>query len=197
MLLATTNPGKIRELEAYLAEFPLRIKSLAQLADAETFPETGKTFEENARGKCLFYSRQGEDLTLAEDSGLEIDSLQGAPGVLSARFSGPNASDEKNIAKVLELMDKIHWEQRTARFVCSMALAQGEKLIFETQACVSGLILSQKQGKGGFGYDPIFYYPPLAKTFAQLTPFEKNRISHRGQAIKKLKSFLESYLPRR
>ena len=195
LLLATTNPGKIKEIKASLAKFPLQIESLAKLEAEGIFPETGKTFKENARGKCLFYSRRREGFTLAEDSGLEIDSLQGAPGVISARFSGPNASDEQNIAKVLQLLGKIPWEQRTARFVSCIALSHGEKIIFETQESAEGFIALQKRGKGGFGYDPIFYYPPCDKSFAELSSQEKNLISHRGQAIKKLKSFLTFHLP--
>lgn len=146
---------------------------------------------ENAEGKTLFYSRIWPGLTLGEDSGLEIEALSGAPGVRSARFSGDNATDEKNIEKVLNLLKGIPEEKRTARFVSCMVLSRKDKIIHRIKEYVSGSILTQKKGTGGFGYDPLFFYPPLNKTFAQLSPEEKNSVSHRGRALKKLKAFLQ------
>jgi XTP/dITP diphosphohydrolase len=194
LLLATTNQGKAVEIKSFLGELTLEIFTLQELNSKKTFQERGKTFAENARGKSLFYSEHWEGLTLAEDSGLEIEHLNGAPGVISARFSGPQATDEKNYQKVLELMKGVPSEQRRARFVSCMILAQKGKIIKEIKETAEGLVASEKRGSYGFGYDPIFYYPPLGKTFAELLPEEKNRVSHRGQALKKLKEFLFEYL---
>lgn len=196
LLLATTNQGKAKEIKTYLKELPLEIYSLEEAGLKETFPERGKTFSENARGKSLFYSKNWEGLTLAEDSGLEIEHLQGAPGVLSARFSGPQATDEKNNQKVLELLKGLPIERRKARFVSYLALARRGEIIREIEEHVKGLIAFEKRGSRGFGYDPLFVFPPLGKTFAELHPEEKNKVSHRGRALKKLKEFLLQYLKR-
>lgn len=149
---------------------------------------------ENAEGKTLFYSRIWPGLTLGEDSGLEIEALSGAPGVQSARFSGENSTNEKNIEKVLTLMKGIPEKKRKARFVSCMVLSRQDKIIHKIKEYVSGYILTQKKGTQGFGYDPLFFYPPLNKTFAQLSPEEKNSVSHRGRALKKLRAFLEKNL---
>ncbi len=196
LLLATTNQGKAKEIKIYLKGLPLEIYSLEEAGLKETFPERGKTFSENARGKSLFYSKNWEGLTLAEDSGLEIEHLQGAPGVLSARFSGPQATDEKNNQKVLELLKGVPIEKRKARFVSYLALARRGEIIREIEEHVKGLIAFEKRGSRGFGYDPLFVFPPLGKTFAELHPEEKNKVSHRGRALKKLKEFLRKYLKR-
>lgn len=196
LLLATTNQGKAKEIKTYLKGLPLEIYSLEEAGLKETFPERGKTFSENARGKSLFYSKNWEGLTLAEDSGLEIEHLQGAPGVLSARFSGPQATDEKNNQKVLELLKGLPIERRKARFVSYLALARRGEIIREIEEHVKGLIAFEKRGSRGFGYDPLFVFPPLGKTFAELHPEEKNKVSHRGRALKKLKEFLRKYLKR-
>lgn len=190
LLLATVNKGKAKEIATFLSELPLEIFTLQEVFPKQTFIEKGDTFGENARGKSLFYSRQWEDLILAEDSGLEIEHLKGAPGILSARFSGSQATDEKNIRKVLNLMEGVPLDQRKARFVSCIVLSQKGKIIKEIKECAGGLITLEKKGHLGFGYDPIFYYPPLEKTFAELLPEEKNRVSHRGRALKKLKEFL-------
>lgn len=190
LLLATTNKGKAKEIAILLSELPLEIFTLQEVFPKQNFIEEGNTFTENAQGKSLFYSRQWEDLILAEDSGLEIEHLKGAPGILSARFSGPQATDEKNIRKVLDLMEEVPLDQRKARFVSCIVLSQKGKIIKEIKECANGLITLEKKGHLGFGYDPIFYYPPLKKTFAELLPEEKNRVSHRGRALKKLKEFL-------
>ncbi len=190
LLLATTNKGKAKEIAILLSELPLEIFTLQEVFPKQNFIEEGNTFTENAQGKSLFYSRLWEDLILAEDSGLEIEHLKGAPGILSARFSGPQATDEKNIRKVLDLMEEVPRNQRKARFVSCIVLSQKGKIIKEIKECANGLITLEKKGPLGFGYDPIFYYPPLKKTFAELLPEEKNRVSHRGRALKKLKEFL-------
>lgn len=197
LLLATTNQGKTREIEAYFHELPFQIFSLFTLNLEERFTEKGKTFLSNARGKSLFYSKKWEGLTLAEDSGLEIEHLSGDPGVLSARFSGHQATDERNIQKVLGLMKGVPQAARRARFVSSMALSQKGHIITEIEERVEGFITLEKRGRFGFGYDPIFFYPPLRRTFAELPPEEKNKVSHRGRALKKLKGFLADYLAQR
>jgi len=173
---------------------PLEIFSLEEAGLKESFPERGKSFAENARGKSLFYSKSWEGLTLAEDSGLEIDYLKGAPGVLSARFSAPQATDDKNNQKVLELLRAVPIKQRTARFVSYLVLARAGEIIQEIEEYVEGLVAFEKRGSHGFGYDPLFYFPPLGKTFAELPPEEKNKVSHRGRALKELKKFLLQYL---
>lgn len=194
LLLATTNQGKTKEIEVYLGKLPIQIFSLLELNSKETFHEEGKDFLEIARGKSLFYSQKWEGFTLAEDSGLEIEYLNGAPGVLSARFSGPEATDQRNIKKVLDLMKGIPNKQRKARFVSCMVLSQKDKIIKEIKESVKGYITLEERGLFGFGYDPIFYYSPFRITFAELLPEEKNKISHRGRALKKLKEFLLEYL---
>jgi len=194
LLIATTNQGKAREIKSFLQGLPLEILSLDDLGHSEPFSEKGRTFDDNARGKSLFYSQSWEGLTLAEDSGLEIEALRGEPGVLSARYSGPQATDEKNNRKVLERMKDVPEERRKARFVSCLVLSRKGEVIREIKEFVEGRIAFEKKGTQGFGYDPLFYYPPLEKTFAELLPEEKNQVSHRGRALKKLKEFLLRYL---
>ena len=193
LLLATTNPGKIKELKSHLTGLSYQILSLRDLDLNMVYPETGHTFIENARGKGLFYSQYCEGLTLAEDSGLVIDHLDGAPGVFSSRFAGPEATDEENIQKALFLLEGQPWEKRNARFVSCMVLCEKGTIIKEIEENVEGIITTKKRGNDGFGYDPIFYYPPLNKTFAELLPEEKNAMSHRGRALNRLSSFLREY----
>jgi len=194
LLLATTNQGKVREIRHFMSDLPLEIFSIKDISSAYIYIETGKTFMENAEGKTLFYSRIWPGVTLGEDSGLEIEALSGAPGVKSARFSGENATDEKNIDKVLNLLKGVPEKKRKARFVSCMVLSKQDKIIHKIKKQVSGIILTYKKGTQGFGYDPIFYYPPLKKTFAQLSHQEKNAISHRGKALKELRTFLKEKL---
>ncbi len=131
---------------------------------------------------------------MAEDSGLEIESLRGEPGVLSARYSGEQATDQKNNQKVLERMKDVPSEKRNARFVSCMVLSKKGEIIKEIKESAEGIIALEEKGIHGFGYDPLFYYPPLKKTFAEILPEEKNKVSHRGRALKRLKEFLLSYL---
>jgi XTP/dITP diphosphohydrolase len=194
LLVATTNLGKKREIEDALLHLPQKVLSLADLKITASFPETGATFLENAKGKSLFYSRSWEGLTLAEDSGLEIEHLDGAPGIFSARFSGPQATDRDNNDKVLLLLSGVPFERRKARFVSCMVLSEKQTVITQISGEVKGYISFEEKGTFGFGYDPLFFYPPLSKTFAELLPEEKNRVSHRGQALVKLRVFLKDYL---
>ena len=193
LLVATTNLGKAKEIQDFLSSLDFQILSLSDIRITDPFPEEKKTFIENARDKSLFYSQSWSGTTLAEDSGLEIQHLKGAPGILSARFSGPRATDEGNIQKVLKMMTGVSFEHRKARFVSAVVLSRQGKILTEFQESVEGFITFEKKGSHGFGYDPIFYYPPLDKTFAELLPGEKNKVSHRGRALEKLKTFLVKF----
>jgi XTP/dITP diphosphohydrolase len=194
LLIATTNKGKKREIERGLSDLLPRILSLSDLGITAPYAETGTTFLENAKGKSLFYTQFWDGLTLAEDSGLEVAYLNGAPGVISARFSGPQATDRQNNDKLLRLLDGVPGEKRSARFVSSMVLSQKQKWIFEARGEVEGFIAPSCVGESGFGYDPLFFYPPFQKTFGELLPQEKNRVSHRGRALQKMRTFLEENL---
>ncbi|MFQ6069422.1 MAG: RdgB/HAM1 family non-canonical purine NTP pyrophosphatase [Candidatus Aminicenantales bacterium] len=194
LLLATFNPGKAFEIKKFLENLPFEIFSLEEAGIKISFPEKGASFIENARGKSIFYSLKSSGLTLSEDSGLEVEYLDGAPGVFSSRYAGPKATDDKNIEKLLRVLKNVPDEKRKARFVSCMVLAQRGSIIKEFMESVSGYITMERRGNYGFGYDPVFYYPPLERTFGELLPQEKNRISHRGQALRKLRSFLLTHL---
>lgn len=192
-LVASTNRGKIREIRQLLGGLPFKIFSLEDVFPGLVCRERGQTFIDNARTKSLCCRNRWEGFVLGEDSGLEIEALGGAPGVLSARFSSPGPTDEKNNQKVLRLLRDVPTERRKARFVCALVLSRKGRIIREIRADVRGRIASEPKGSRGFGYDPIFTYPPLRKTFAELEPEEKNRVSHRGRALRKLRKFLESH----
>ncbi len=194
LVLATSNRGKFREIKEYLADLPVHIVSLDDLSSSEEVEEKGKTFFENARLKSLTWSRKADGLVLAEDSGLEVEHLGGKPGIFSARFSAPRPTDEKNIRKVLQLMAGVPWNQRQARFVSCLVLAQKGKVLKEARGEVRGFVAFKKKGNRGFGYDPIFYYPRWRKNFGELDPREKNKVSHRGRALRKMKAFLAAFL---
>jgi len=198
ILVATTNPGKLAELRAMLGS-DVRWAGLAEFEDIGEIEEDGDTFAENARKKALGYAGATGLWTIADDSGLVIDALDGAPGVKSARFSGAKGKDRKlidhkNIAKVLKLLEGVPDEKRPAKFVCRLCLAEPEGILLETEGILEGLITGREIGKNGFGYDPIFFVPRLNKTVAQLTAEKKNAISHRGNAIRKLKPLLDKLL---
>lgn len=188
--LATGNAGKLREYQALAAAAHLEILPLPDFATLPTFPEAAPTFAENAAGKALHYSRLAAGLVLAEDSGLVVPALCGAPGARSARYGGPEATDVDRIRLLLEALRGLPKEQRVARFVCVLALAEAGRLRAVFSDAVSGTILEQPQGTGGFGYDPVFYHEPSGCSFAQLSLEEKNRVSHRGRAFRKLAAFL-------
>ena len=198
LLVATTNPGKIAELRAML-DFDLEWLGLSDFDGISEIEEDGATFAENARRKAVGYAQATGLWTIADDSGLVVDALDGAPGVKSARFSGEEDKDRKmldhkNMAKVLKLLEGVSGEKRTARFVCALCLASPEKILIETEGTLEGFIAERPIGENGFGYDPIFFVPSLNKTVAQLTREEKNAISHRGNAIRKLKPALNKLL---
>ena len=198
ILVATTNSGKFAEIKAMLGG-GINWLSLTDFRNVAEIKEDGTTFAENARKKATGYANATGLWTIADDSGLMIDALNGAPGVKSARFSGEKLADRalldhKNMAKVLKLLDGVPKDKRTARFVCCLCLASPEKVLIETEGRLEGLIAEKEIGENGFGYDPIFFLPNLNMTVAQLTSEEKNAISHRGNAIRKLKPLLHQLL---
>ncbi|MBN1788778.1 MAG: XTP/dITP diphosphatase [Sedimentisphaerales bacterium] len=198
ILIATTNPGKLAEISAML-NVNIDFKSLSDFPDIKEIPEDGQTFAQNAQKKSLGYAKQTGLWTLADDSGLVIDALDGAPGVNSARFSGEKEKnrqllDHKNMVKVLDLMKDVPKEKRTARFVCHLCLASPEKVLIETEGKLEGIITEKETGSNGFGYDPVFFLPELNKTVAQLSAEEKNSLSHRGNAVKKFSPLLQQLI---
>lgn len=190
IVLATSNPGKLREIRRSFAGLPFELLSLRDIGAGGDVEEKGTTFLENARLKSLAYSRRSEHLTLAEDSGLEVDYLNGAPGVRSARYSDPGATDGKNICKVLRLMEGVPWPARRARFVCQLVLSRKGRVLKTCRGQVRGWIAPEKRGDSGFGYDPIFFYRPFARTFGEAGPRMKDAVSHRGRALQKMRAFL-------
>lgn len=194
LLVATTNAGKIREIGRSLAGLPFEVVTLAEVLPKASYRERGRTFLENALGKSRHYARLSGLLTLAEDSGLEVEALGGAPGVHSARFARPDPTDERNLRKVLRLLHDVPRPKRRARFVCAMVLFGPDGVVAEILGEVRGVISESPKGSNGFGYDPIFYYPRLGKHFAELTAEAKNAVSHRGRALEKLKKVLRSFI---
>ncbi len=184
---ATTNPGKLREFRLAAATYaPGRVEVVA-LPGLDAIPaveETGATFEENARQKAVYYSARAPGLLFADDSGLEVDALSGAPGVLSARFAGPDATDAANNALLLERLQGVEDRARTARFVCVIAVAEQGRVIRTFRGAVEGRITHAPRGPNGFGYDPLFYYEPFGCTFGQVDADRKLGVSHRGAALK-------------
>ena len=194
LLIATTNAGKRREIAAVLADLPVTCIHLADLGPLPEPVEDGVTFLANATKKAVYYARLAQRLTLADDSGLEVDALDGAPGVYSARYAGASADDAANNAKLVAALRGIPADQRTARFRCVLVLADAERILATTQGTVEGVIVDAARGANGFGYDPHFLVPTLGKTTAELAPEEKNRISHRGQAVRAMKEELVKLL---
>lgn len=185
IVLASRNPKKIRELETFLEEIPSdkSIMSLDDIGFHEDIVEDGNTFKENSLIKASVPARLGF-IGVADDSGLEVDALDGAPGVWSARYSGEGANDEKNNKKLLEALRGVPAEKRTARFRTVVTCVFPDGSSFSTEGSCEGRILEAPDGGGGFGYDPLFFFEPLGKTFASMTPEEKNAVSHRGKAMR-------------
>lgn len=190
LFLASSNPGKLREFRALARVFApgvaLELELLPEFESLPAFEETAATFAENALGKALHYSRLREGLVFADDSGLVVPALGGAPGVHSARYAGAEASNERRIQKLLGALCGKTEAERAAHFVCAIALAERGRAVAVVTGRVDGEILEAPRGGGGFGYDPVFYFPALGKTFAEMSPEEKNLHSHRGQAFRKL-----------
>lgn len=201
IVVATTNTGKIAELSTML-DADVEWLSLGDFDGIEEVVEDGVTFAENARKKALGYAEATGCWAIADDSGLCVDALDGAPGVYSARFSGPKIEseqrgliDHRNIEKVLDLIKDVPVEKRTARFMCSICLAKPGEVLAETEGTCEGLIAKEEVGENGFGYDPIFFVESLNKTMGQSSSEEKNKISHRGNAIRNLRPILNKLLP--
>ena len=194
LLVATTNKKKLQEIRELLEGFPIRLLSLTDLPSYQEVPETGKTFQENASLKALGYARQSGFLTIGEDSGLSCDALEGAPGIYSARFSGDPSNDAANNTKLLKLLEKVPDNCRGAHYTSAIAFALPGKLIGVVEGEVHGVILTSLRGSKGFGYDPLFYYPPFQKTFAEVDAVMKHQVSHRAKALEKLKQVLRTYL---
>lgn len=180
-----------------MSDLEVEVVCLADLSQYHEVPEIGKTFRANASLKALGYARQSGLLTLAEDSGLCCDALEGAPGVYSARFAGPSKSDEGNNEKLLKLLAKVPDNCRGANFKSAVAIAEPEFLLTVVEGEVHGLINHEVRGSNGFGYDPVFFYPPFGKTFGEVPAEMKHQVSHRAQALEKVKNYLENYLPYR
>ena len=191
VLLATTNPSKVREVRALLRHEPVTIATLADLPPRAEPEETGDTFEANARLKARYYAAAHPGLVVSEDSGLEIDALHGEPGVRSARYLSPGASYPERFTDILRRLDGAPAAGRTARFVCALAVADGARICFETRGVVEGRITDAPAGQGGFGYDPIFFCPPLGCTLAEAGD-AKATVSHRGQAFGALARWLRN-----
>jgi len=197
LLIATTNADKLREIRLILAGLPHEIVGLADVAPVEEPKEQGRTFGDNARAKALYYAAATGEMAVGEDSGLEIDALDGAPGVYSARFGLPEAkSYPDKFALIYDSLRARGAVTSPARFVCALALAHKGRVTFETRGTVEGVVADAPRGSGGFGYDPVLYYPPLGRTLAELSADEKAAISHRGQAFRALRRHLET-LPAR
>lgn len=188
LLIATTNPSKIEEIRPILAGLPIELHTLASYPGIPEPEETGTAFADNARRKALHYAAATHELSVAEDSGLEIDGLDGAPGVHSARFNG--ATYAEKFQRIYDQLRQRGVTASSARFVCALALADRGRIIYETRQTVEGALAASPRGRGGFGYDPIFFYPPYGRTLAEVSPDEKAAVSHRGQAFRALREFL-------
>lgn len=196
LVVATRNQKKLKELQELLADMPVEVRLISEFPDAPDVEETGITFAENAELKAVSAAQATGHVALADDSGLEIDALGGKPGVMSNRFAGPGASDSDKYMLVLNLMQGIPDEHRSARFRAAVAIATPEGEVVVVEGKCEGMIAHEPSGEGGFGYDPIFYIPELGKTMAQLGSDEKNRISHRGHALRAAKKVLCDLLER-
>jgi XTP/dITP diphosphohydrolase len=189
LLLATTNPNKIREIRPLLTGAGIDIVTLADIEPLPEPEESGATFWENARIKALAYSKGAGLVSVAEDSGLVIDAMNGQPGVLSARFLGPEASYPDRFAQIFR---RLEGKPRSARFVTALAVARGNEILFETETAIDGEIAPTAAGANGFGYDPIFWYPPMNRTTAELSDDEKAAVSHRARAFRDLRRWMNS-----
>lgn len=192
-MLASANPKKAQEMADLLSGLPFRLQSLADFPDVTLPPEGTASYADNARDKARTVARATGALALGDDSGLEVDALQGAPGVVSARYGGEGLTDEGRYRKLLEALAGVPALQRTARFRSVIALADPGGREATVEGVAEGIILDQPLGTGGFGYDPVFYYPPLDSTFAQLPDEEKNTVSHRARAMAKARALLRDW----
>jgi XTP/dITP diphosphohydrolase len=204
VLIATSNPGKLRDFAGAAQVHGIEIAGIPNFASLPTPVEDGKTFEENARKKAEEYSLAARSgIVVADDSGLEVDALNGAPGVHSARYAadqphlvGSNTDDEANNDRLLRELSQVAPAKRTGRFVCVLAAARNGKTVATFRGTAEGIILDSPLGNNGFGYDPLFYFPQIGKTFAELSPEEKARYSHRGAAFLQFLDWYEKQFPR-
>jgi XTP/dITP diphosphohydrolase len=191
LLLATSNPGKIREYRSLLDGLGYQITTLAEEGITKVVTESGNNYEQNARLKAITYAKLSQLIALADDSGMEVDALDGHPGVKSARFAGKSATDAERVSLLLARLDGVHWERRTACFKCVIAIATPEG---QSEVCCGechGVIAIEAKGENGFGYDPIFFLPKIGKTMAELPLATKNKISHRARASLKARQVLQ------
>jgi len=193
LLLATRNPHKKKELQRILGDLSIEILTLEEVKDLPEVEENGKTFAENALKKAVAGASASGLICLADDSGLEVDALDGKPGVYSARFAGEYADDQQNNEKLLQMMQGIEEKKRTARFVCAIAVSDPQGRAKVVKGVCEGKIAFAPVGQGGFGYDPLFIPDGFFESFAELSAEEKNRISHRGMALKKAKPIIKEY----
>jgi len=190
LIVATKNEGKLREIKQLLKDFNFKITSLADYPDAPEIVEDGKSFHENALIKAIIIAKYTKKLVLGEDSGLEVKALNNAPGIYSARFSGERATDKKNNAKLLRELRDVPMPKRQAKYQCFAALVDGKKTVAVVSGSCGGLITTKAKGSNGFGYDPYFFIKRYGKTFGELDPAIKAKISHRARALKKIKAVL-------
>jgi len=193
LLVATTNTGKLREIRSLLGGSAVELITLRDLDPIEEPEETGATFEENARLKALYYADRSGLTTVAEDSGLVVDGLDGEPGVRSARFLRSDASYPERFAEIFRRLAGPPAKNRAARFVCALAVVEGGAIVFEARGTVEGEIAQHARGTHGFGYDPIFYYPPYGATLADVAEDAKLAVAHRGQAFRALAEWLQRF----
>jgi len=198
LYIASNNPGKIKEFREAAQECGVTVEPAPGIGSLPACVEDGQTFEANARKKALYYSRCVDGLLLADDSGICVDALGGAPGVYSARFAGPNATDKENNQLLLRKLHDVQISEaspasRSAHYICVIALAERDRILTTSEGRADGTILEAPRGSGGFGYDPLFYFPPLGKTYAELSPEAKFGVSHRGEAFRKLLGYLADH----
>ncbi|MCA9405618.1 MAG: XTP/dITP diphosphatase [Candidatus Omnitrophica bacterium] len=193
LVVATTNQGKLKEIRQLLADMDIKITSLADYPGAPEVVEDGKTFAQNAIKKAATIALYTKKLTLGEDSGIQIKALGNRPGIYSARYSGPNANDQKNNAKMLRELKDVPMDQRQARYRCFAALVDGRRIVDVVNGSCGGLITTRARGSNGFGYDPYFLIPRYDQTFGELPPEVKAKISHRARALKKVRDVLRNY----
>lgn len=194
IIIATRNKGKAQEFEELFQAFNYQVKTLLDFPELADVPETGSTFEENALQKANAISKELHTMVLADDSGLEVEALDGAPGIYSARYAGEHGNDQKNNEKLLSELKDIPKEERRANFHCSLALVHPEKDPLLIEGKVYGYILNEPRGESGFGYDPLFFVPEEGKSMAELSGSKKNQISHRAIAIQQLEKHLSDWL---
>jgi non-canonical purine NTP pyrophosphatase (RdgB/HAM1 family) len=193
LLLGSQNPGKLAEMRQLVTGLPFRILSPAELGLFESPDETGSTFLENATLKARFYAARSGRLAVADDSGLSVDALDGGPGLYSSRFGGEGASDADRNRLLLGKLAGVPAERRGARFTSAVAVARGDEIVFQAIESVEGRIADEARGAGGFGYDPLFFFPAYGRTFGEVPREMKDRVSHRGKAFARLRGFLADY----